>query len=526
MTIMLLRTALIGLLLASFVLTLAACRPDETPPCTPAPGSSVDPCEPDVHLPQMGGAAGGMIDLGDEPRSLREMLDGHVVPFVPHLVMRGTYLPGTVRCTAGDRFRPHSYENPEDYSLLLNTLSFRCYADVRANAYIIGDGPSTVTVQVGWDIYGDGSYESSADIERRRHGYEQLLIRGRFDYEHYYETGNERLTGGIVGRDVVLFIGPTDDLSAEAWLVMATWDVQRREDDIVVAVHPDRELWRRLRPDDYPTHRAALEMELPAFTLAVTTANEARVAAYGGRTGADPGLPMLVANVDQLPQFMTAVGAYGHPDGPPAQPPPVPACATGTAVTDTGVNRGLVYDCGALLAGKDELRGTATLDWSVDTSITDWEGVATSGTPDRVTELDLSSEGLSGSIPAELGTLFALTTLDLSMNALTGDIPAELGLLPNLEEIRLSGNSLTGCIPVALKDVATNDLSSLSLLYCQPPAPEDLSAGTAGEASVPLSWNAVANASTYWVEYRGDGLGPPPPTRSPGRPTRWTGWPV
>ena len=309
--------------------------------------------------------------------------------------------------------------------------------------------------------------------------------KGRLDYEHYDETGNSRLTGGIVGREVVLFIGPTHDISAETWLVMETWDVQRREDDTVVAVHPDRELWRSLRPDDYPTHHAALEMELPAFTLAVTTANEARVAAYGGRTGAAANLPMLVTNVDQLPQFMTAVGAYGHPDGPPAQPPPVPACATGTAVTDPGANRGLVYDCGALLAEKEELRGTATLDWSVDTSIASWEGVTTSGTPSRVTELDLSSEGLSGTIPAELGTLFALTTLDLSMNALTGDIPAELGLLPNLEELRLSGNSLTGCIPVALKDVPTNDLSSLNLLYCQPPAPEDLSAGTAGEASVP-----------------------------------------
>ena len=433
------------------------------------------------------------------------MLDGYV-PWVPHLVLRGTYLPGTVRCTAGDRLRLHSYEDPENYDLTLNTLSFRCYADVRANAYIIGDGPSLLTVQTGWDIYWDGSFGSTAAqynltkaelIERIRQSNESLLIRGSLDQNYYYETGNERLTGGIAGREVILFIGPTHDLSAEAWLVMETWDVQRREDDVVIAVHPDRDLWRRHRPDDYPTHGTALEMELPALTLAVTTASQARIAANGGRTGAAANLPMLVTNVDQLQQFMTAVGAYNHPDGPPAQPPLVPACATGTAVTDTGVNRGLVYDCGALLAGKDTLKGTATLDWSVDTSITDWEGVTTSGTPDRVTELDLSSEGLSGSIPAELGRLFALTTLDLSMNALTGDIPAELGLLPNLEELRLSGNSLSGCIPLALKDVATNDLSSLNLLYCQPPAPGNLSAGTAGETSVALSWSAVANASTY-----------------------------
>ena len=429
------RAVLIGLLLASLVLTLAACRPDETPPCTPAPGSSVDPCELDVQLPRMGGAGGGIIDLGDEPRSLRELLDGYV-PWVPHLVLRGTYLPGTVRCTAGDRLRLHSYEDPENYRFVLNTLSFRCYADVRANAYIIGDGPSTVTVQVDWDIYGDGSYANAEAeynvteaewIEELRQFYEELLIRGQFDYEHYAETGNERLTGGIVGREVVLFIGPTHDISAETWLVMETWDVQRQEDDTVVAVHPDRELWRRLRPDDYPTHRAALEMELPAFTRAVTTANQARVAANGGRIGAAANLPMLVANVDQLHQFFTAVGAYDHPDGPPAQPPPVPACATGTAVTDTGVNRGLVYDCGALLAGQDELRGTATLDWSVDTSITDWEGVTTSGAPSRVTELDLSSEGLSGRIPAELGTLFELTNAGPEHERADGGDPGGAG---------------------------------------------------------------------------------------------------
>ena len=329
---MLLRAALIGLLLASFALTLAACGARDIPPCTPAPGSSVDPCEPDVHLPQMGGAAGSMINLGDEPRSVRELLDGYV-PWVPHLVVRGTYLPGAVRCTAGDRLRLHSYEDPEDYDLTLHTLSFRCYADVRANAYIVGDGPSTLTVQVGWDIYWDGDYATSAAdlnlteaelIERIRQGHEELLIGGQLDYEHYVETGNVRPTGGIVGREVVLFIGPTHDISAETWLVMATWDVQRQEDDTVIAVHPDRNLWRHLRPDDYSTHRALLEMGLPTFTQAVTTAHQARIAANGGRTGADPGLPMLVANVDQLPQFMTAVGTYDHPDGPPAQPPPVP----------------------------------------------------------------------------------------------------------------------------------------------------------------------------------------------------------
>ncbi len=55
---------------------------------------------------------------------------------------------------------------------------------------------------------------------------------------------------------------------------------------------------------------------------------------------------------------------------------------------------------------------------------------------------------------------------------------------------------------MALKDVATNDLTSLNLLYCAPPAPRGLSTGTITDTSVPLTWGAVANTSKYRVEYR------------------------
>ena len=116
-----------------------------------------------------------------------------------------------------------------------------------------------------------------------------------------------------------------------------------------------------------------------------------------------------------------------------------------------------------------------------------WDGVTTGGSPSRVTRLELPNEGLDGSIPGDLGRLSELTHLDLSRNSLTGEIPRELSWLSNLEELRLSGNNLTGCIPLALMSVATNDLASLNLLYCRPPAPDNLTAGTPRETSVPLS---------------------------------------
>ena len=171
------------------------------------------------------------------------------------------------------------------------------------------------------------------------------------------------------------------------------------------------------------------------------------------------------------------------------------------AAPDQADNPALMRDCIELLGLKDALQGTATLNWSVDTAVTSWDGVTMGGTPSRVTKILLSSNSLSGSIPSSLERLLELTHLNLSSNSLTGEIPEQIGRLSNLEELRLSGNSLTGCIPLPLKDVATNDFSSLNLLYCHPPKPENLTVSMAGETSVSLSWDAVTNASKYRVEH-------------------------
>ena len=103
---------------------------------------------------------------------------------------------------------------------------------------------------------------------------------------------------------------------------------------------------------------------------------------------------------------------------------------------------------------------------------------------------------------ANLNGLTELAHLDLSNNSLTGEIPEELGRLTNLESIKLSGNTLSGCIPVALEQVSTSDLSTLNLLYCQPPAPGNLAASTADATSIALGWDAVSNTSKYRVEHR------------------------
>ena len=378
----------------------------------------------------------------------------------------------------------------------------KCYADVRVNAYVLGSGPPTLTALV-WDrsYWSDGEPE---DVEGLRTYLEHVIIE---EGERRSETSDPGGVpgGGLEGIEMVLFLGPSVDVSAESWEVITMWgmwDLERREDGTVVAVHPLRDAWKRARPDAYQTYRSMLEMELPTFKQAVTEAHQERLTEHGGRTAADPIYPMLLTDAHDLTEFMESIGAYDHPDGPPVQPPAVYTCDNDTAVADSSTNRALVRDCSALLAGKDTLVGTASLDWAADSAVTGWEGVTTGGTPSQVTKVELPNEGLSGSIPAQLWELAGLTHLDLADNSLTGEIPRALRwLAANLESLKLSGNSLTGCIPLPLEDVASNDLSSLNIPYCRPPGPENLRVGTPAERSIPLSWDAVSNTSKYRVEY-------------------------
>ena len=135
-------------------------------------------------------------------------------------------------------------------------------------------------------------------------------------------------------------------------------------------------------------------------------------------------------------------------------------CLSEGAVTDAN-NPGLMSDCATLLAARDTLVGTATLNWVAATPITQWDGVTVDGTPQRVTELIFNDWGLGGEIPKELGTLTGLQQLSLWKNQLTGEIPTELGDLSNLRELSLSSNQLTGEIPAELGDLS--NLRSLSL---------------------------------------------------------------
>ena len=402
---------------------LVGCTEDSggAPPCTPLAGYDIDPCEPGTGTISKSQGSGAFME--DQPFSLRLFLDNGA--FAKHIVLRGTYLPDTVRCEGKSYTRLPKHPEGGDEGLRVN-----CFADIRVNEYFLGSGPTSLTVvALSWPSF---FVFNEADTELAARNLESVLVEGGWLVPLHVPPG------GIGGREKVMLLGPARDYAFEAWQIFQTLDLERQSDDTVKIVHPHLDYWQR--QENYETlYQSNVEWTPAQFTKAIVAADATRREDYDGRSGDDSRDPMLVTNAANLRDIHVETGNVNHPDGPPAPPPP----ACGLAVPDYIDNPGLMRDCFALLAAKDTLRGTGTLNWSVDEAIADWDGVTVAGTPQRVTKLELANKSLTGSIPASLGKL-DLTTL------------------------KLADNSLTGCIPVALRDVPTNDLDDLARL---PPCP-------------------------------------------------------
>ena len=106
--------------------------------------------------------------------------------------------------------------------------------------------------------------------------------------------------------------------------------------------------------------------------------------------------------------------------------------------------QGLQYDCETLNGLYDETGGAEWVqsgNWLTESSLEDWYGVSVSG--GRISELDLSGNGLSGEIP-DLSALHGLETLDLSGNEdLGGELPLGLMNLPGLDTVDVRCTDVT-----------------------------------------------------------------------------------
>lgn len=119
-----------------------------------------------------------------------------------------------------------------------------------------------------------------------------------------------------------------------------------------------------------------------------------------------------------------------------------------TIMTSNTQNTTLEEDLETLLAVKEALEGTASLNWKVGIPAGKWVGVQVTG--GRVTELNLRKRRLTGIISPSLGQLSALEKLVLENNQLIGSIPPTIGSLSCLKDLWLKHNQLTGGIPEEL----------------------------------------------------------------------------
>ena len=87
-----------------------------------------------------------------------------------------------------------------------------------------------------------------------------------------------------------------------------------------------------------------------------------------------------------------------------------------------------------------------------------WYGIVCQG--QQIVSLDLSYNGLRGTIPPEIGRLTNLTFLDLGLNRLYGNLPKEIGNFPFLEVLLIDENRISGSIP---KEIG--NLSNLRSLF-------------------------------------------------------------
>ncbi len=199
----------------------------------------------------------------------------------------------------------------------------------------------------------------------------------------------------------------------------------------------------------------------------------------------------------------------------PAEPTMDRAIPAGSAAdqaipTDSTTDRDVLVALYQATSGDSWLQSD---NWLTDAPIDSWYGVVADNN-DRVIELDLSENGLSGSIPPELGNLINLKSLNLYNNRLSGSIPSELGNLINLETLDFYKNLLRGTIPPELGGLAELEWLELSDNWLRGMIPPELGKLTE------LEWLGLSNNRLFgaippelgmltrleWLDLSGNGL--------------------
>jgi hypothetical protein len=133
------------------------------------------------------------------------------------------------------------------------------------------------------------------------------------------------------------------------------------------------------------------------------------------------------------------------------------------------------------------------------------------GSLTRLTALQLAGNQLSGSIPPELGGLTRLAYLHLGNNQLSGSIPSELGGLANLTDLTLGSNQLIGSIPTSFGSLTNLTVLALNSNQLSGSIPAELGSltklgtllltGNQLSGSVPVQLGGLTNLATLDIDH-------------------------
>ena len=315
-------------LLVSLVITVSACgsAADTTPvrertyltevipPCV-ATETAPDPCPdflpPNNYMPESQ-TFHGMMPWFEVPSFTERLLwdpedDGFISV---QIVVRGTVKPGTTRCkTYRDRIPDYMVQYLPSFRIIdqfvVDYYDYSCFADVAVKEYIVGKGPSVLTVLL-----------------------DRLGIHQKMDpdqkpgagYLAYYGDP-EKTSKAYEGREMIFFLGAAPSIAVEAWAGLGgdnMWFLQQTETGI-------RAVAEYYRGAILEEHRIKLDLPLDEMVADIKQAAVNRDALTGGRIAVDPDLPMFITDAHDLRDFYVSVGAvYDDSEKATVPPPPVP----------------------------------------------------------------------------------------------------------------------------------------------------------------------------------------------------------